>query len=72
MPRKGAKLSPEAQQKQREAISRWKMEHMASVTVTVRRERAELYKALAAKRGTTLRAMIVGYLDGELQAEGME
>lgn len=72
MPRKGAKLSPEAQKKQREAIARWKSEHMASVTVTVRKERAAAYREMAARRGTTLRAIILEHLDKLVEEEGLQ
>ena len=72
MPRKGAKLSKEAQAKQTEAIRAWHKENTVAITFRVRKEKQPRYKELAARRGMSLSGMIQAYLDGECEKEGIE
>lgn len=65
MPRKGAKLSPEAAEKQRQAQAAWHKEHCASLGITVRKEDRDRYAALAKSRGMSLRGLIISLLERE-------
>lgn len=72
MPRKGAKLSAEAQARQLEAIKAWHKEHTVAVSFRIRKEKHPLYKELAARRGVSLSGMIQAYLDAECEKEGLK
>ena len=72
MPRKGANMSPEAQERQRASISRWKTEHLENLSVCLRKGKRDAYKALAAGRGTSVSAMIQDYMDAECKKDGIE
>lgn len=42
----------------KKANAKWDKEHMTSITCKMRKERAELFKKLAAQNGTTASALI--------------
>lgn len=67
MPRKGTKLSDEAQKKQNEAIKAWHKENTVVLNIRVRKEVAEDYKALARSRGLPLATLIKQLLEAELE-----
>lgn len=71
MPRKGAKLSPEAQARQDAASARWKLQHYENLSVPLRKGKRAAYKELAHVRGVSLSALIQTYLDGECEREGI-
>lgn len=65
-----ANLSPEAKKRQLEAIKRWHAENTVKIVFRVRKEKRELYKALAARRGVSLSKLIQDYLDAECARGG--
>lgn len=67
MPRKGAKLSDEAQARQNEAIRAWHRENTVVLNIRVQREKAAAYKELAKKRGVPMATLIKKLLDQELE-----
>ena len=67
MPRKGTKLSDEAQKKQSEAIKAWHKENTVVLNIRVRKEVAEDYRALARSRGLPLATLIKQLLEAELE-----
>lgn len=71
MPRRGAKLSPEAAERQRQAIKSWQAEHTVNVSIRWRKEDAARYKALAARRGMSFSGLLKEYLDAECEKEGL-
>ena len=71
MPRKGAKLSPEAIKKNNEAIVRWKLEHTENLSISLRKGKRDAYKQLAELRGTSVSSMIQTYMDAECRREGI-
>lgn len=71
MPRKGAKLSDEAQARNTQAIARWHRENTEALSVRVRREQADAYRQLAKARGQSLTAIIRDYLEAECEKEGI-
>ena len=71
MPRKGIVLSEEAAAKNREAIKKWHSENTTKIIFRVRKEKAPLYKELAARRGKSLSGLIQGYLDAECEKMGL-
>ena len=74
MPRKGAKLSPEAQARQNAATEAWHRENteVLKFSIRVRSGCSGAYKQLAAVRGTSLARIIKDYLDGECRKEGIK
>ena len=72
MPRRGTNLSPEAAAKQSDAIKRWHIENYENMSVCLRKGKRDAYKQLAAIRGTSVSAMIQGYLDEQCRAEGIQ
>lgn len=71
MPRKGAKLSEDAQVRNAQAIARWHRENTEALSVRVRREQADAYRQLAKARGQSLTAIIRDYLEAECEKEGI-
>lgn len=69
MPRKGAKLSPEAKAQQAEAIKAWKLANIENLSIGLRRGKRDAYKRLAAARSTSVSAMIQDYMDAEYLIE---
>lgn len=69
MPRKGTKLSDEAQRKQTEAIAAWHKANTVVIDIRVQKERADAYKALAKSRGLPMATLIKQLLDAELEKE---
>ena len=69
MPRKGTKLSDEAQKKQNEATAAWHKANTVVIDIRVKREKADAYKALAQSRGLPMATLIKQLLDQELQRE---
>lgn len=74
MPRKGTKLSPEAQARQNAATEAWHRENteVLKFTIRVRAGCAGAYKQLAAARGTSLAGIIKSYLDEQCRIEGID
>ena len=69
MPRKGTKLSSEADAKNKEAIRRWKLENIENLSVGLRKGKRDAYKRLAEARGTSVSNMIQSYMDAEYEKE---
>lgn len=72
MPRKGTVLSPEAAARQRAAQKAWLAENTTKVTFSWRKEKVELYKALAQARGSSLSGLIQELLDRECKRDGLK
>ena len=72
MPRKGTQLSPEAVQRNNEAIARWKAENIENLSIGLRKGKRDAYKRLAAARGTSVSAMIQSYMDAECRKSGID
>ena len=72
MPRKGTKLSPDAAANQAEAIKRWKLENTENLSICLRTGKRDAYKKLAAKRGTSVSALVQDYMDAQCRKEGIE
>lgn len=74
MPRKGAKLSPDAQARQNAATAAWHKENTEIIkfSVRVKKGRSLAYRELAKKRGESLTGIVKAYLDGECQKENIE
>ena len=69
MPRKGTKLSPEAAKRQAESIAAYHAEHYINLSLSIRKEKREAYKRLAAARGESVSGMIQKYMDREYRKE---
>lgn len=69
MPRKGTTLSPEAAAKQSAAIRDWKAANVENLSVGLRKGKRNAYRRLAEARGTSVSAMIQGYMDAEYLKE---
>ncbi len=65
MPRKGVTVSPQAAEKNKKAIARWKKENVETISFQVRKGERDRYKALAARRGKSLNGLIRELLDAE-------
>ena len=74
MPRKGTVLSEAAAQHQREATAAWHKEHteVLKFAIRVRKDNADAYRQLAARRGVSLTSLIRDYLNAECQKDGIE
>ena len=72
MPRRGAKLSPDAVKSNNEAIARWKAENIDNLSIGLRKGKRDAYKRLAAVRGTSVSSMIQTYMDEECRKQGIE
>lgn len=72
MPRRGTKLSPDAAQRNNEAIARWKAENIENLSIGLRKGKRDAYKRIAAARGTSVSAMIQTYMDEECRKSGIE
>ena len=71
MPRKGTVLSPEAAQRQKDAIRAWQKENTTALSIRVRNENAEKYLELLRRRGCSLSGMVIAFLDAECEKEGL-
>ena len=73
MPRKGTKLSPDAQARQDAAVDAWHKENteILKFSVRVRKGCGAAYKELAKRRGCSLTALIRDYLNGECEKENI-
>lgn len=69
MPRKGTVLSPDAAQRQKDAIAAYHAENYENLSVHLRKGKREAYKKLAAARGVSLSFLIQDYLDREHEKE---
>lgn len=67
MPRKGTKLSEDAQARQKEAVKNWHKTNTVVIDIRVQREKAAAYKELAKKRGLPMATLIKELLDRELK-----
>ncbi len=74
MPRKGSKLSPEAAAKNAAATAAWHKENTSVIKFSVRVPAGSesAYKELAARRGTSLTAIVREYLNAECRKEGIQ
>ena len=74
MPRKGTKLSPEAQARQKASTEAWHRENteVLKFSIRVRSGCSGAYKQLAAARGTSLTRIIKDYLDEQCRLEGID
>ena len=74
MPRKGSKLSPEAQERQKAATEAWHRENteVLKFSIRVKSGCSGAYKQLAAARGTSLTRIIKDYLDEQCRLEGID
>ncbi len=73
MPRKGTKLSPDAQARQNAAVDAWHRENTEVIkfSVRVRKGCGEAYRELAQRRGVSLTALIRDYLNAECEKENI-
>lgn len=71
MPRKGAKLSPEAAAKQTAAVRRWHLENYENMSVCLRKGKRDAYRRLADLRGSSVSKLIQDFLDAECEKEGI-
>ena len=71
MPGRRTNLSPAAAEKQKAAIREWKRKNLVTLGLSVRRERRDAYNELAKRRGTSLRGLVIRYLEGECEKEGI-
>ena len=65
MPRKNARLSPEALARDRAYTAEWKKKNTVIIPLQVRKGERERYKQLAARRGVSLTRLILSLLDAE-------
>lgn len=74
MPRRGAKLSPEAKEKNTAATAAWHAENteVLKFSIRVRKNYAGAYRELARKRGRSLTGIIREYLDAECEKENID
>lgn len=74
MPKKGTKLSEEAQARQKAATDAWHKENTEVIkfSIRVRSGCGGAYKELAARRGVSLTSLIRDYLNEQCQAEGID
>lgn len=74
MPRKGAKLSQKAAERQKAAIKAWheKNTEILKFTIRIRKGYAGAYRELAAARGESLTSIIRDYLNAECEKEGID
>lgn len=74
MPRKGTKLSPDAQTRQNAAVDAWHKENTEVIkfSIRVRKDCAGAYKELAQRRGVSLTALIRDYLNSECSKENIQ
>ncbi len=71
MPRKGTKLTAEAEANNARAIARWKKENVDNLSIGVRKGKREAYRELAQRRGTSLSELVQRFLDAECEREGI-
>lgn len=73
MPRKGTKLTPDAQARQDAAIAAWHRENTEVIkfSVRVRKGCGAAYKELAKRRGVSLTSLIRDYLNSECEKENI-
>ena len=69
MPRKGARLSPEAAAKQAEQIAAYHAEHYENLSICLKKGKRDAYKRLAAARGESVSGMIQAFMDEEYRRE---
>lgn len=69
MPRRGARLSPEAAQRQKEAIAEWHAKNYENLSLPLKKGKRDAWKALAAARGESVSGMIQMYMDREYERE---
>jgi len=74
MPRKGVKMSPEAQARSDAAAAAWHKENteVLKFSIRVKKGCGAAYKELAARRGKSLTGIIRDYLNSECAKEGIE
>ena len=74
MPRKGTKLSPEAQANQAAATAAWHRENTEIIKFSVRlpKGRGSAYRELAAATGRSLTSIVKDHLDEECRKAGIE
>lgn len=72
MPRKGSKSpSPEVKSKNDAAIAAWHAANIENLSIGLRKGKRDAYKQLAAVRGTSVSALIQGYMDAECEKAGI-
>lgn len=73
MPRKGTKLSPEAQIKQTAATQAWHQEYTEVIKFSVRlpKGRGSAYRELAAATGRSLTSIVKEHLDEDCRKAGI-
>lgn len=69
MPRRGAKLSPAAAQRQKEATAEWHAKNYQNLSLPLKKGKRDAWKALAAARGQSVSGMIQTYMDVEYEKE---
>jgi len=69
MPRKGAKLSPEAAANQAAAVAAYHAEHYENLSLHLKKGKREAWKKLAEARGENVSGMIQAYMDAEYRRE---
>ena len=69
MPRRGARLSPEAAQHQKEATAAWHARNYENLSLPLKKGKRDAWKALAAARGQSVSGMIQTYMDREYERE---
>ena len=69
MPRRGVKLTKEADAKNRAANAAWKQAHIENLSIGLRIGKRDAYKRLAEARATSVSAMIQNYMDEEYRKE---
>lgn len=74
MPRKGTKLSPEAQANQAAATAAWHRENTEVIKFSVRlpKGRGSAYRELAAATGRSLTSIVREHLDEDCRKAGIE
>lgn len=69
MPRKGAKLSTAAAERQTAAVEAYHAANYENLSLHMRKGKRDAWKRLAEARGTSMSAMIQDYMDGEYRRE---
>lgn len=67
MPRKGARLSPEAAEKQAAAIREWHVKNYENLSISLKKGKRDAWKRMAEKRGQSVSGMIQEYMDAEYE-----
>ena len=69
MPRKGTRLSPEAEKRNADAIAAYHAQHYENLSITMRKGKRDAWKRLAEARGESVSGMIQRYMDSEYEKQ---